>query len=72
MNPNDQTYINLDDSLRICFVTKVQGKGKAKGGDDSEELNLEFMKREELIKRVIGKMQEWYEVSVADKDRIRK
>jgi translation initiation factor 2D len=51
----DKAYINLDDLLRECIYAKQQFK-QAIASD------VESIKREELVKRVIGKMQNWYEI----------
>ncbi|KAM6493188.1 eukaryotic translation initiation factor SUI1 family protein [Amanita muscaria] len=63
VNTNDKAYINLDDLLRECIDTKQESK-QAMAGDeeDASLLESEFIKREELVKRVIAKMQNWYEI----------
>ncbi|KAG6811004.1 hypothetical protein H0H92_009381 [Tricholoma furcatifolium] len=60
VNLHDQAYINLDESLINCLSTKAKGKGK---DDDVPMENLEFMRRDELIKAIVMRMQHWYEVS---------
>ncbi|KAG5636629.1 hypothetical protein H0H81_007370 [Sphagnurus paluster] len=70
VNPRVQAYINLDEALINCITSK--SKGKAKGKDAAQEqVPIEFMKREELIKAVVERMQNWYEVSDG-KDTVRK
>jgi len=52
VNPNDQSYINVDTLLLSTLSSK----------NTSEP--LEFLKRDELTRRLIDKMQPWYEISV--------
>ena len=63
INAHDQSYINVnqDDIL----LETVAGGGESSDG-------LEFLKREEVVQRVLEKMQSWYEVSVEGKEPILK
>jgi translation initiation factor 2D len=65
VNQNDRAYINLDDLLSECIYAKRPQKSKKQGkGDDDDSNSLdEFMKREELTKKVTAKMQDWYEIT---------
>ncbi|KAE9409040.1 hypothetical protein BT96DRAFT_1013162 [Gymnopus androsaceus JB14] len=81
VNPNDQVYINVhvdtDPLLASCVSSNSKGKGKSKDkandkGKDKgkssgkeEQPEIEFIKRDELLKRVSDKMQRWYEVKGA-------
>ncbi|KAG6837743.1 hypothetical protein H0H93_001669 [Arthromyces matolae] len=60
VNPHDQAYINLDEPLAQCLSEKAKGKSK-----DNVEPNtsLEFIKRDELTRGIIKRMQNWYEIS---------
>ncbi|KAG6884615.1 hypothetical protein C0993_009527 [Termitomyces sp. T159_Od127] len=60
VNPREQAYINLDEPLISCISSKV----KAKTRDDyGSQESLEFMRRDELIKAIADRMQNWYEIS---------
>ena len=63
VNPNVQAYINIDPLLSECI--NAEGQQKKKRNSMSEEPNLlgDYMKRDELLKKVIEKMQDWYEIS---------
>ena len=63
VNPNVQAYINIDPLLSECI--NAEGQQKKKRNSMSEEPNLlgDYMKREELLKKVVEKMQDWYEIS---------
>ncbi|KAF8064203.1 eukaryotic translation initiation factor SUI1 family protein [Lyophyllum atratum] len=70
VNPREQAYINLDERLYNCVSSKAKGKSKGKDGE-KEPGPMEFMKREELTKAILDRMQSWYEVSDG-KDVVRK
>ncbi|TFK37567.1 hypothetical protein BDQ12DRAFT_736100 [Crucibulum laeve] len=64
VNAREQAYINLDNLFLSCIVSKSKGKSKGE-----EPANVpEFMKRDELTKKVVEKMQSWYEVRADGKD----
>jgi translation initiation factor 2D len=65
VNQNDRAYINLDDLLSECVYAKSPQKPKKQRKEGDEEPNLlgEFMKREELTKKITEKMQAWYEIT---------
>ena len=67
INPREPAYINLDDLLYSCVSAKTEGKAKNK---DVEPEPIKFMKRDELIKSVLEKMQGWHEIRVEKKDPI--
>ncbi|KZP05820.1 hypothetical protein FIBSPDRAFT_877106 [Athelia psychrophila] len=58
VNPNDQSYINLDMLLRSTITAKNNTEA------------LEFMKRDELTRRVVDKMQPWHEITIDGKEPI--
>ncbi|CAA7262134.1 unnamed protein product [Cyclocybe aegerita] len=72
VNQNDQAYINLDDLLFACVAAKGS-KGKAKAKDAAEpEPPSQFMRRDELTKSVVDKMQPWYGVRAEGKEPVTK
>ncbi|PFH50351.1 hypothetical protein AMATHDRAFT_61154 [Amanita thiersii Skay4041] len=72
VNPQDQAYINLDLLLMACVTAKDRTRTKNKDQEDQELPLGEFIKREDLVKRVVKRMQEWYEIQVPGRDVIRK
>jgi translation initiation factor 2D len=66
VNQNDQAYVNLDDLLRASVLVKVKTNAKAETGD--AEKPLQFMRRDELVKNVLERMQSWYEIRVGGKE----
>ena len=71
VNANDQAYINLDELLYSCVSAKSKGKAKGKDVEPESELSR-FMKRDELTKSIIGKMQSWYAIRTEGKDPVTK
>ncbi|KAK7061050.1 hypothetical protein VNI00_000785 [Paramarasmius palmivorus] len=72
VNKHEQAYINLDELLAACVSAKApQGKKKAKDTDVAEE-DVEFMKRADLTKKVVERMQTWYTVSIEGRDPVTK
>ena len=71
VNLREQAYINLDDLLYSCVSAKTKGKTKNKDVEPEPTLS-KFMKREELIRNVLEKMQSWYEIRVEGKDPVTK
>lgn len=71
VNPREQAYINLDDLLYSCVSAKTEGKAKNKDVEP-EPAMAKFMKRDELTKNVLEKMQSWYEIRVEGKDPVTK
>ena len=61
MNTNDQQYINVgaDDHLSRAVSVK-------------SEDTPDFMKRDEVLKRVRANMQTWHEISGEDRETVRK
>ncbi|KAF8890698.1 hypothetical protein BD779DRAFT_1516510 [Infundibulicybe gibba] len=72
VNPNDQSYINLDDTIRACTLAKGNSKPKGNEEPGPNLISQDFMKRDELTKSILGKMQGWYEIQAPGKDIIRK
>lgn len=60
-NAQEQAYINVgqDDALHAAVTSK-------------NELNIEFLKREEVLTRLKGHMQSWYEIRIEGRDVVRK
>jgi len=52
VNQNDQSYVNIDTLLASTLSSK------------SETEPIEFLKRDEIARRLVDKMQAWYEISV--------
>lgn len=71
VNANDQAYINLDELLYSCVSAKSKGKAKGKDVEPESELSR-FMKRDELTRSIIGKMQGWYAIRTEGKDPVTK
>jgi translation initiation factor 2D len=71
VNANDQAYINLDELLYSCLSAKSKGKAKGKDVEPESELSR-FMKRDELTRGIIGKMQSWYAIRAEGKDPVTK
>jgi translation initiation factor 2D len=68
VNPREQAYINLDSLLSDTIAPKAK---KVKGAETaSPTAPVEFMKRDELTKRILEQMQSWYGVKVPGKDPI--
>ncbi|KAF9256200.1 eukaryotic translation initiation factor SUI1 family protein [Marasmius fiardii PR-910] len=71
VNKFERAYINLNPVLLSCVSAKSPGKTKKGGGaQDSaqQEGEPEFMKRDELMKKIVGKMQSWYAVVAEGKE----
>ncbi|ESK85165.1 eukaryotic translation initiation factor sui1 family protein [Moniliophthora roreri MCA 2997] len=69
VNKHEQAYINLDGLLVACVSAKAsQGKGKKAREAGQPEEDVEFMKRVDLTKKIVERMQNWYIVSVEGKD----
>ncbi|KAJ3900950.1 eukaryotic translation initiation factor SUI1 family protein [Lentinula edodes] len=68
VNPHDQAYINLDAALTLCVAPQSKSKSSknkkssTEGAESGPQTQSEFMKRDELFKKVLAAMQNWYEV----------
>ena len=71
VNLRESAYINLDDLLYSCVSAKTEGKAKNKDVEPEPTMS-KFMKREELTRNVLEKMQSWYEIRVDGKDPVTK
>ena len=75
MNARDQAYVNLNEALLVCISSK-SGKKAGKDASSPEAIDTtvgsEFMKREELLKRVMEQMQSWHEIRVEGQDIVTK
>ncbi|KAJ6482936.1 eukaryotic translation initiation factor SUI1 family protein [Mycena vitilis] len=66
VNPREQAYINLDSLLSTTIAPKPK---KVKGTESVPAATpAEFMKRDELTKRILEQMQSWHEVRVPRQD----
>ncbi|KAI0696389.1 eukaryotic translation initiation factor SUI1 family protein [Cerioporus squamosus] len=61
INANDQQYINVGTDQALATAVSVKG-----------EDTPDFMKREEVLKRVRAHMQTWHEIRVEGRDAVRK
>ncbi|KAI0632800.1 eukaryotic translation initiation factor SUI1 family protein [Trametes polyzona] len=61
INANDQQYINVGSDQALADAVSVKG-----------EDTPEFMKRDEVLKRVRAHMQTWHEISTEGRDVVRK
>jgi translation initiation factor 2D len=71
INNRDKNYINLDPLFSACLAAKSGGKSKGKGQATESELP-EFIKRDDLVKRIMAKMQNWYEIRAPGRDPVSK
>ncbi|KAF9040071.1 eukaryotic translation initiation factor SUI1 family protein [Panaeolus papilionaceus] len=73
VNTRDQAYINLDDLLYNNLATKSKGKSKKNESADDDAGSLpQFMKRDELTKHIMDKMQNWYQIKAANHETVTK
>lgn len=80
INQRDHAYINLNDPLLACIASRSSGesgKKASKSGKNiaerlaaEEKSSREFMKRDELMKKIVEHMQSWYEVKAEGKDTV--
>lgn len=70
VNQNDRAYVNLDDLLRGCIFAKGTTNARKEGAD--AEKHMQFMRRDDVVKSVLEKMQSWYEIHVMDKEVVTK
>ncbi|KAJ4001159.1 eukaryotic translation initiation factor SUI1 family protein [Lentinula boryana] len=73
VNSHDQAYINLDRILMMCVVPKPKlksskNKSSSAKAESEPQAEVEFMKRDDLIKGVLDTMQSWYQVRNAGDD----
>ena len=61
INANDQAYINVGSDQFLAGAVSVKG-----------EDTPEFMKRDEVLKRVRARMQTWHEIRVEGQDAVRR
>ena len=62
-NPRDRTYVNVGTDE--VLLSAVCAKGEAPE-------SVEFLKREDIVRRLSEKMQSWYEVQAEGKDPVLK
>lgn len=60
VNPNDRAYVNIDPVLLSALKSK-----------NSTEA-IEFMKKDELTRKLVEKMQAWYSISIDGEERVTK
>ncbi len=61
INANDPQYINVGSDQPLAIAVSVKG-----------EDTPDFMKRDEVLKRVRAHMQTWHEIRVEGRDVVRK
>ncbi|KAF9007008.1 hypothetical protein BDQ17DRAFT_1423096 [Cyathus striatus] len=66
VNPRDQALINLDPLLLSAVMPSKSKKKGVEEVDAGEVKNM--MKRDEITKKIIDKMQPWYEVKAEGRD----
>ncbi|THV08251.1 hypothetical protein K435DRAFT_958852 [Dendrothele bispora CBS 962.96] len=74
VNKHEPAFINLDAALVSCISSK-QGGSKSKDKDKTPTRGAEeteFMRRDELSKKVVEKMQRWYQIRAEGKDTVTK
>ncbi|PPQ69576.1 hypothetical protein CVT24_001376 [Panaeolus cyanescens] len=73
VNQRDQEFINLDDLLYTNLAVKSKGASKKGQSTDNDADDLpHFMKRGELTKHIVNKMQNWYQVKASGHDAVTK
>ncbi|KAF5359004.1 hypothetical protein D9758_004879 [Tetrapyrgos nigripes] len=73
VNKHEPAYINLDVALVSCLSSKQgKSKGKDKGPSSSTAEETEFMRRDELGKKIVDKMQRWYQIRAEGKEPVTK
>ncbi|KAF9528822.1 eukaryotic translation initiation factor SUI1 family protein [Crepidotus variabilis] len=71
VNPHEKAYINLDAALATCLTPSSKGKTKSKAGEE-ETPPVEFLRRDDIVKGVLKRMQGWYEIKAPGKDLVTK
>lgn len=64
INLADQAYVNMDELLNATLATKTKASALPE--------RFEFLKRDELIKRIVDKMQAWYEITIEGREALLK
>ncbi|KAK0209037.1 eukaryotic translation initiation factor SUI1 family protein [Desarmillaria ectypa] len=67
VNQHDRAYINLDNLLRSCVVAKAPSSKKGKEPEPPQQSH-DFMRRDDLYRKVLERMQSWHEVRAEGKD----
>ncbi|TFK47137.1 hypothetical protein OE88DRAFT_1637122 [Heliocybe sulcata] len=67
INANQQQFINVSEDPVLLSAITGPLPGKSKGSDADTHADLEFLKREDIIKRLVERMQAWYEIQVDGK-----
>lgn len=61
INANDQQYVNVDSDQFLGGAVSVKGEDVP-----------EFLKRDEILKRLRANMQTWHEISAEGRDVVHK
>ncbi|KDQ54587.1 hypothetical protein JAAARDRAFT_182095 [Jaapia argillacea MUCL 33604] len=73
VNQHQQQFINVsDDPVLSRVVTSKSSSSKGKGKQEDPIVDTEFMKREDIVKKLSERMQPWYELRVGGKDGVPK
>jgi translation initiation factor 2D len=64
-NQNEKAYVNLDDVLYACVSSRRNPKAQLSAKDEKP---LQFMRRDELVRIILQRMQSWYEVRTEGRD----
>lgn len=67
LNPQDQAYVNVTADQAL-----LEGLSDGKSKEKEKLRNVEFMKRDEVLKQLVERMQAWYEIQAEGKDTILK
>jgi len=67
LNPRDPAYVNVTTDPML-----LEGLSDGKSKEKEKLQAIEFMKRDEVTKKLIGQMQAWYEIRSEGRDTILK
>ncbi|KAF8662770.1 hypothetical protein AX16_001128 [Volvariella volvacea WC 439] len=76
-NQHDRAYVNVDETLYTCITTKgndgqsKKAKEAEPAGNQDDDIDSEFM-RQELLSKIMKRMQRWHEISAEGHDTVRK
>lgn len=62
-NPRDRSYVNVGTDQVLLSTACAKGEAPE---------SIEFLKREDIVRRLSDKMQSWYEVQAEGKDPVLK
>lgn len=67
LNPQDKAYVNVTTDQAL-----LEGLSDGKSKEKEKLRDIEFMKRDEVLKQLVDRMQAWYEVRGEGKNTILK